>query len=179
MKPDLEYATKRPANDEAAEFYDTYIRLVPEGNVIELANSQVEELQTVFRDLSETDAMTLHPPYTWTIKQVVGHMIDAERIFAGRLHRFGCGDFQSLPGMDQQPYVANSDYITPSTDSLVDELRYCRQANVLMLRRLKPPSWDNRGIASGHPVTVRALAFMLVGHVTYHLQIIRKRLDRQ
>jgi hypothetical protein len=79
--------------------------------------------------------------------------------------------------MDQEPYVASCNYESPSLPALVDELCFCRQANVLMLRRLKPEAWNNRGVASGHPVTVRALACMLVGHINYHLQIVRKRLQ--
>jgi hypothetical protein len=176
--PSEEHALTRPADDESFEFYHNYIRLVPPGNVIELAHDQVEELQREFRNVPEAEAMKLHAPYTWTIKQVVGHMIDAERIFSDRLHKFACGDFQPINGMEQEPYVANCDYETPSLQALVEELCYCRQANVLLLRRLKPAIWDNRGIASGNPVTVRALAFILVGHINYHLQIIRKRLKR-
>jgi DinB superfamily len=171
-----DYTQLRPSNDEAFEYYFTYIRLVLPGNIIELAKKQIDELQVLFRDVPEAVAMKLHAPYTWTIKQVVGHMIDAERIFADRLHRFACGDFQPLPGMEQEPYVANCDYESPSLASLVDELCLCRQANVLLLRRLRPEVWSNRGIASGNPVTVRALACILVGHVNYHLEIVRKRL---
>jgi len=166
----------RPAEDEAVEFYWTYIRLVPEGDIKMIAAGQMDEVQALLSEVSESVALQQHPPYTWTIKQVVGHLIDAERIFANRLHRFACGDLQPLPGMEQDPYVANCDYVTPSLAALVAELTFCRQANSLLLERLTPAAWNQQKIASGHPVTVRALAYILVGHITYHLQILKKRL---
>ncbi|MBL8891786.1 MAG: DinB family protein [Planctomycetaceae bacterium] len=166
-----------PEPDESFEYYHNYIRHVPPGNVLDLAKQQIEELRAVFRRASETEATKLHPPYTWTLKQVVGHLIDAERIFADRLHRFAAADLQPIPGMDQNDYVNNFDYDSPSLAILVDELVLCRQANLLLLYRLKPAAWDHRGVASGHPVTVRALAYILVGHIEYHLRIVRQRLQ--
>lgn len=166
-----------PEPDESFEFYHNYIRHVPPGNILELAQRQIEDLRSVFRRVSASEETKLHPPYTWTLKQVVGHLIDAERIFADRLHRFAAGDLQPIPGMDQNDYVNNYDYEKPSLAMLVDELVLCRQANVLLLQRLKPTAWDQRGVASGNPVTVRALAYILVGHIEYHLKIVRQRLQ--
>lgn len=171
-----DFVLEPPGPDEAFEFYSTYIRLVPPGNLIDMAQSQITEVKNSFQLVADDVASFIHKPYTWTIKQVVGHMIDTERVFANRLHRFACGDLQPLPGMDQEPYVAHCDYESPLLVALVEELCCLRQANVYLMRRLTPDQWNHRGIASGHSVTVRALGFMLVGHVTYHLQIIAKRL---
>jgi len=168
--------TRRPEPHEAADFYWTYIRLVPSGDIIEISRQQVPLLQTLLADIPEADAMRLHPPYTWTIKQVVGHLIDTERVFASRLHRFACGDLQPLPSMQHDTYVANNDYVTPALPDLVAELIHCRQANTLLLKRIEPHAWDHRGVASGWEVSVRALAYMMVGHIVYHAQIIRQRL---
>lgn len=165
-----------PAADEHHEYYSTYIRLVPQGDLVEVLEKQVAGIHDVFDNVSAEDASCLHSPYTWTIKQVVGHLIDCERIFGNRLHRFASGDEQPLPGMDQNPYVAYNDYETPSLSSLVDELEFCRRANVLLLRRIKPDAWNNRGVADGNPISVRALAYILAGHIIYHLKIVRKRL---
>jgi hypothetical protein len=175
---ELEHGSRRPGRDESADYYQTYIGKVPDGNCVSMLESQIHELETVFASVSETQASTPHPPYTWTIKQVVGHLIDAERIFADRLHRFSCGDTQPQPGMEQEPYVANQDYMKPSLKSLVDELLLCRRANLLLVRRLRPAAWDHRGIASGNPFTVRALIWILAGHIEHHLQIIRRRLGK-
>jgi hypothetical protein len=173
------FASRRPGRDEYFEYYDTYVRLVRDGECLALFESQVEELRTFFARVSDAEASVLHPPYTWTIKQVVGHLIDAERIFADRLHRFASGDPQPQPGMDQDPYVANQDYVSPRLGDLVDELLFCRRANQLLVRRLKPAAWDNRGVASGHSITVRALVWILVGHIIHHMEIVRKRLEKK
>ncbi len=168
--------TRRPQADEYFEYYQNYISCVPAGDFFSLLEGQIGELRSVLGKVGEQEAMQLHPPYTWTLKQVVGHLIDAERIFAERLHRFASGDLQPIPGMDQDPYIVNNDYVKPSLPALLDELIYLRQANMLLLRRIKPEAWDNRGVASDHPITVRALAYILVGHINHHIKIVRKRL---
>jgi hypothetical protein len=167
---------KPPAADEYFEYYAAYVSQVPEGDLVALAEKQIDEIETFFQKVTSEQADVLHAPYTWTIKQVVGHMIDTDRVFADRLHRFACKDFQDLNGMDQDLYVASLDYSIPSLTSLVEELLLCRRANLHLLRRLPAAAWDQRGIASGHPITVRALAYIQAGHITYHLKILRKRL---
>jgi DinB superfamily len=169
---------RRPNADEYFEYYANYINQVLDGDFFQMFENQVGELKTFFATVTEKEASVLHAPYTWTIKQVVGHLIDAERIFANRLHRFACGDLQPLAGMEQDPYVENSDYEKPTLKSLLDELLLLRQANILLLRRVKPSAWDNRGVASNHPITVRALAYILIGHINHHMRIFRKRLAK-
>jgi uncharacterized damage-inducible protein DinB len=167
---------RRPSADEYADYYHTYIRLIPDQPCLELLQSQVVELRTFLLDLSEKEASTIHAPYTWSIKQVVGHLIDTERIFSDRLLRFSSGEQQSQPGFDQDAYVAHQDYQTPTLKELVEELVHCRQSNLLLVRRLKPEAFDLRGIASGYEVTVRALVWMLVGHILHHMQIVQQRI---
>ncbi|MCC6507542.1 MAG: DinB family protein [Pirellulaceae bacterium] len=166
----------RPKADEYFEYYDTYISKVPDGNIVEQLRDQVAEIEALFRPISEEVAQQIHPPYTWTIKQVMGHLIDTERIFADRLHKFAMGETQAQPGMDQDVYVASADYGSVTLSALVDELVHCRRANSLLVQRLTEEAWNRRGTASGHAVTVRALAWMLVGHVIHHAQIVTIRL---
>ncbi len=166
----------RPANDEYREYYGTYINRVPDGDLLMLLDTQVGELHEVLDPVTERQATTIHEPYAWTIKQVVGHLIDCERVFGNRIHRFASGDFQPVPGIDQDLYVANNDYQTPTLASLVKEMECCRNANVLMLQRIHSEAWDNRGTADGNSVSVRALAWILAGHVIHHLEIVRGRL---
>jgi hypothetical protein len=168
--------TTPPNSDEYFEYYHSYVSQVPEGNLITLAEAQIAEIEAFFRNVAEEQAVVLHAPYTWTIKQVVGHLIDTDRVFADRLHRFAAEDFQPLNGMEQNLYVESLDYQTPTLASLVEELLHCRKANVLLLRRLPVTAWDQSGVASDNPITVRALAYIQVGHITYHLKILRKRL---
>lgn len=169
---------RRPDRDEYFEYYDKYIQQVPPGEFFAVLSAQTSELETFLRTVTESEATVLHAPYTWTLKQVVGHLIDVERIFSDRLLRIASGDEQPQPGMDQDLYVRNSDYEAPTWSALVDELLHCRRANVLLLNRLTPTAWDRHGTASGYPVTVRALAWMLIGHVEHHAAIMRKRLSK-
>ncbi len=150
------YRTRAPSTDEYQSYYDRYVSLVPEGNIVDIAAEQLEYATRLFLSLSEEDAIRCHPPYTWTIKQVMGHLIDVERIFADRIHRFGMGDFQALTGMDQDLYVANGDYVSPALVDLIEEFAHCRKGNLALLRRLPEASWGHCGMASGHMVSVRA-----------------------
>lgn len=171
-------ASTRPTQDEYFAYYDTYISKVPDGNIIARLEEQLTEVRSLLGRLSDEETDKIHPPYTWTIKQVTGHLIDAERIFADRLHRFAMGERQEQPGMDQDVYIASADYHSVSLHALMDELLHCRQANILLLKRLTPEAWSRQGIASGYSVTVRALAWMLAGHIIHHLRIVQKRLGK-
>lgn len=170
-----ELASIRPLKDEYFEYYDNYISKVPDGNVVEVLTQQETELRSFFSRISESEGETVHAPYKWSLKQVAGHLIDGERIFADRLHRFALGEKQAQPGMNQDVYIAGADYSLVTLASLVDELIFCRKANLLLLKRIRPEAWQNRGVASGHEVTVRALAWMLAGHVIHHMRILRVR----
>jgi hypothetical protein len=164
-----------PATDEYAEYYGNYIKLVPDGNIIDLMESQIQEMRDVLGSINEDEASVFHEPYTWTIKQVVGHMIDVERVFGYRALRFGCRDLRPILGMEQNPWVENTDYETPQIAALLEELEYSRLANLCFFKRLKPDAWGLRGVADGKEVTVRAIAYILVGHIIHHLDIIKKR----
>lgn len=166
----------RPEPGEYRDYYATYVDLVPDGDLVSLLAGQITELHEVLDPLTEAQAMTVHAPFTWHIKQVVGHLIDVERIFGNRLHRFSANDLQAVPGMDHHIYVANQDSGSVTLASLVRELECCRDANLLLLSRIRPSAWDLQAEADGHPVSVRAIAWILAGHVIHHLQIIRQRL---
>ncbi len=172
--PQLELS-KRPETDEFAEYYGLYIGLVPDGNIVDLMKSQVVEIESLFENISEADASILHSPYTWTIKQVVGHLIDVERVFAYRALRFASADNRPILGMEQNPWVDNTDYESPTLKSLVEELVACRKANQLFFARLQPATWNLKGPADGNEMSVRALAYCLVGHIIHHTEIVKNR----
>ena len=169
-------ALRRPHSDEYHQYYASYIACVPEGELFDLLTQQIESFQNCLQKISDEDALVLHDPYTWTIKQVIGHLIDAEKLFGWRAHRFGCGDETPLPGMDQNPYIEALDYNTPTVQQLADELEQVRRSNLSFLRRLPEKGWNRTGIAGGNPMTVRALAYMLVGHINHHMHIVEQRL---
>lgn len=170
-----ESSLRRPFSDEYNEYYQGYLDCVPEGDLFETLENQIGYFQDVFGKISDEEASKLHDPYTWTIKQVAGHLIDAEKLFGWRAHRFGCGDETPLPGMEQNPYVDAIDYTQISLAELADELEHTRRSNFSFLKRLSSESWDRTGTADGNSITVRALAYMLVGHINYHMRIVEKR----
>ena len=165
-----------PQRDEYHEFYHTYVQLVDPQQLPEWLAGQVAQLREILGDRTDEEVSCLHEPYTWTLKQVVGHLIDCEREFGHRMWRIGLGDEEPIPGIDQQMYVDALDYSQVSMAQLLDEFDHLRQANRLAAERLTEKHWNHRGMASNYPVTARASLYMLVGHVAYHLKIIRSRL---
>lgn len=165
-----------PAAAEYAEYYHTYIsRFLPEDFLVAF-EAQIAELNSLFGDLSDEEVSCLHEPYTWTLKQLMGHLIDCERIFSTRLLRIAAGDETPIPGMDQNIYVDNLDYESVTMSDLLSEFEHLRRSNVLLARRLTPESLENTGTASDFPVSAKANLFILGGHVVYHVEIARRRL---
>lgn len=165
----------RPAENEYAEYYAGYIGRVPDGDIVEILESQIADFRSLLDGIAEADACVLHEPYTWTIKQAVGHMIDTERVFSYRGLRWASGDSTPIPGFEQNEWVDATDWGSPTLAQLVDELEHCRRANVCMFRRLKPEAWDGGGPADGKKMTTRAVAYCLAGHIIHHTEIIKKR----
>ena len=130
------------------------------------------------KGVAESEASVCHSPYTWTIKQVVGHLTDAERVFGYRALRFARGDSTPLPGFDENAYAKAIclDGI-PLTD-LVAEFANLRRSHVAFFEHLSEDAWQRRGTANNVAVSVRALAYILVGHERHHAAILRKRLSR-
>jgi len=168
-------APARPESDEYAPFYETYVSLVPEGGVVETLERQGAETLALLRSLPEGRGGHRYEPGKWSVKQVVGHVIDAERIFAYRALVIARGERQPLPGMDQDEYMAGADFDARTLAGLADEFEAVRRSNVLMLRAFTPEAWARRGTASDNEVTVRALAYILAGHEAHHVRVLRER----
>ena len=167
-----------PAADEYHEYYRPYIGKVDSSDFMAMFENQPAELRENLGDLAEGEETRLHEPYTWSLKQVMGHLIDCERIFSCRLLRIAVGDKTPIPGIDQNMYVDNLDYETPSMNELLDEFEFLRKANVLLVKRFPPASLSRMGTASDNPVSAKANLFILAGHVVYHLDIVKRRLSR-
>ncbi len=166
----------RPAATEYAPFYATYVDLVTEDDTVAALAVQLDEVTALLQPVPEATGNVAHPPYTWTVKDVVSHLIDGERVFAYRALRFARNDATPLAGFEENGYAqaarAND---TPLAD-LVDEFAALRRANVLLFRRLPAEAWSRGGVASDNFVTVRALAAIMIGHVRHHANILKKRL---
>jgi hypothetical protein len=164
-----------PATSEYASYYGRYVSLVPKGDILETLAEQLDSSLALLRGIDEEKAGYRYAPGKWSIKELVGHIIDAERIFAYRALRFARGDETELSGFEQDGYVLNAGFDAYRMEELAREFELVRGANLLMLRHLDEAAWQRRGIASGGEVTVRALAFIMAGHEKHHVEILRTR----
>jgi hypothetical protein len=167
-----------PAAQEYHEYYQQYIGKVSETDFMVAFDGQPQELREVLGELDDDEVSRLHEPYTWTLKQVIGHLIDCERIFSCRLLRVAAGDQTPIPGIDQNAYVANLDYRSPTMQDLLQEFELLRKSNVLLVKRLSVEALSRMGTASDNPVSAKANLYILAGHVVYHLEIIKQRLGK-
>ena len=169
----------RPEADEYAPYFNTYLSKVTEEDVVAVLESQPDELQKLLGNLDDHEASQLHAPYTWSLKQVMGHLIDNEAIFAYRARCLAAQDKTPLPGYEQDDYVTNIDYSAVSMAALLDEFRHLRTAFLLMCRRLPVSCWQNAGIVDGKQVSVRAIVYLQAGHVRHHQEIMQRRLKQE
>jgi uncharacterized protein (TIGR03083 family) len=164
-----------PDRTEAAEYYFTYIDQVPEGDICALLDAQGQETLDLLSGISEDQSLYRYAPDKWTIRDVVNHLSDTERLFVFRAFWFARGFASALPSFDQHTAVAAAAANDRSWRSLVEEFRAVRAATVAFFRSLPADAWARRGTASDNPFTVRALAFLAVGHVIHHTRILRER----
>jgi hypothetical protein len=165
----------RPQTGEFASYYQRYIDLATEDDVVAALDAQSHETATLLGGISEQQAANRYEPGKWSVKQLVGHIIDSERIFAYRALCFARGETTPLPGFEQEPYVVNAASDDRPMADLAEELTAVRKANVMMLRALPSEAWSRIGTASDNAITVRALAFIILGHDRHHLRILRER----
>ena len=165
----------RPAADEASPYYHGYIAQVSGENLGEQLVDQLAEVERLFGAVDDTSALARYSPGKWSVKEVLGHLVDVERIFAYRLLRIGRGDITPLPGFDENVYVPPAGFDDRALRDLVAEFRAVRLSTVALLNGLPSAAWSRRGSASGNPVSTRALAYIIVGHVTHHLGVLRDR----
>jgi hypothetical protein len=164
-----------PAEREYNPYYDKYISLIIEPNIIYVLESQCAEIEETYGTLPDERGAYSYAEGKWTIKESLSHLIDAERIFAYRALRISRGDETPMEGFEQDGYIENSHANERSFADLKDELLECRKANLRQFRNLKDGDWKRLGTASGSPVSVRALAYMMAGHIRHHFAIHRER----
>ena len=165
----------RPEPTEYAPYYGRYITLVPDGPIVEVLRDQIKETLHLLRALPESRGEHRYGPDKWSIKELVGHVIDGERVFAYRALRFGRNDPTELPGFDENLYAPAGGFGARTLASLVDELETVRRATVYLFEGFPPEAWSRRGVASENPVTVRGLAYIIAGHERHHRSILAER----
>jgi DinB superfamily len=166
---------ERPGAGEHAEYYSKYTSLVPEGDLLELLGRQADEFPGFLRGIPAQLHDHRYAGGKWSIKEVIGHLTDAERIFSYRALRFARGDDTPLASFDENAYVANARFAEQAFAQLVDDWVAVRRATLTLLRGLNAEEAARVGTASGWPVSVRALAWIMAGHVIHHTNILRER----
>jgi len=165
----------RPLDSEYADYYRTYTSKVPEGNVLETLRRQHEETQELLAGLDNSQAEHRYAPGKWSIKEVVGHLVDTERIFAHRALTFARQDRSPLPGMDQDEYVAHGKFDQRSLEDLMAEWKSLRQANLHLFASFDEEVAQRTGEASGYSFSVRSLVYIVAGHEIHHVGVLRDR----
>ena len=166
---------KRPEPAEYAEFYANYVSKVPGTDVLGVLESQRLQMVQLFAGRSERDGSFRYAPGKWTVKEVLGHITDTERIFTYRALRIARGDQTPLPGFEQDDFVKNGAFSERTLAGLADEFALVRAASIGLFRSFPEAAWARHGVASQKQVTVRALAFITAGHQIHHRLILEER----
>jgi len=165
----------RPDATEYAPFYGTYVGKVPDGDLLELLERQRRETQNLLAGLSDTQALHRYAPGKWSIKEVVGHLMDSERVFCYRALRFARADEKPLQGFDDKAWVPAGSFDARPLADLAAELDAVRRATIALFRGFDAAALARKGTANNNEVTVRALAWIVAGHERHHVAILRER----
>ncbi|HTS65738.1 MAG TPA: DinB family protein [Candidatus Acidoferrales bacterium] len=165
----------KPQPGDFAPYYARYIDLVPDGDVIGTLATQIHGTVSTLQAVSEADSLKRYAEGKWSIREVVGHMIDTERIFAYRALRFARNDQTPLPGFEQDDYIGPARFDARPWAGLIAELEALRESNLAMFRGFDHDAWKRHGLASNNPMSVRAVAYTIAGHERHHMRILRER----
>ena len=165
----------RPQPAEYDPYYHKYISLVPEDDIISSLKVQIDEVAELFGGVSEEKGKFAYADGKWTIKEVLSHLIDGERMFAYRALRVARGDKTPIEGFEQDGYNENSHANRRSIAAMIDELTHLREANLMFFSNLEPADWVRTGTANDVEISVRSLAWIMVGHIRHHVAILQER----
>lgn len=166
---------KRPKTGDYATSYEKYISLVPEGEFLQILETQLRDWQQVVGKLSEAAADFRYAPDKWSIKEVLGHVTDSERIFAYRLLRIARGDQTPLAGFEQDDYVRTANSSARKRSELLEEFTAVRGATMALVSSLDDAAWVRRGVANQKEISATALAFVIAGHERHHRLVLEER----
>jgi hypothetical protein len=167
--------TSPPLPSEYDPYFGRYIALVSEDAFAEVLAGQPATYQARLGGLSAEQAGFRYAPGKWSVREVLGHVIDTERVFGYRALCIARGETASLPGFDENVYAAHAGHDRATLPALLEELRLVRQGHLLMLAQLDRPAWERAGTVKGHPLTVRGLGYLIVGHAQHHLGVLADR----
>jgi uncharacterized damage-inducible protein DinB len=165
----------RPEENEYAPYYSSYINLIPAGNIVDILKEQLEKTVTTLNILREEQSLFRYSSDKWSIKEVLGHIADTERIMSYRLLCIARGESTALPGFNENLYVSSARFDQIPLRDLIDNFIAVRQSTLQLIKGLDELAWSRRGIANGVEVTVRAIAYIIAGHELHHRNIIQER----
>jgi uncharacterized damage-inducible protein DinB len=165
----------RPLPDEYASFYETYVSLIPGDDILGVLEAQRAQTTRLLAARSEREGNFRYAADKWSVKEVIGHICDAERIFSYRALRIARGDETPLPGFEQDDYVIHARFGERTLADVAEEFAAVRLATLTLMQSLPEEAWKRRGTASNNPVTVRALAYIIAGHEVHHRKILDER----
>ncbi len=168
-------AIDRPGMDEYAEYFNTYVSKVPGSDILAFMNQQLESTAALLRGIDESKADFRYEPGKWSIKELIGHIIDSEKVFSYRGLAFGRNDTAALPGFDQDVWTKHANYANVPLGEIITEFEAVRRATILQFKHLDNAAWSRSGIANGNQLTTRAAAYIIAGHTEHHLRILKER----
>lgn len=167
--------TKKPSTEEYPKYYDPYIALVSEGSIENILINQLEETTALLSNLEEAQTNYRYADGKWTLKEVIGHIIDTERIMSYRFLRISRGDRTPLAGFDENQYVEGASFHSRLVTDLIEELIAVRHSTLTQMRGLTEESWSRKGIANDTEISARAIAYIIAGHELHHVKIIKEK----
>ena len=168
-------AITRPSAGEYAPYYDRYISLVSGNDILATLKSQGDSFSELFSGRSDPDGDYRYAPGKWSVKEVLGHINDAERVFTYRALRIARGDTTPIEGFEQDDYVHNGPFPLCRLSDLVQEFRDVRAATLSLFRNLQPEAWTRRGVANKNEIVVRAIPYIIAGHTNHHRRILEEK----
>lgn len=165
----------RPQSTEAADYYFKYIDLITSEDIVPAIKDQMGQTVQFLEGISEEQSLHAYAPGKWTIREVLNHVNDGERLFLGRAFWFARGFQDSLPSFDQEVAVQHAYANDTSWAELVEEFKNIRLATISFFKNMPDEAWSRSGVASENPVTVRALAYIIAGHVAHHTNVLREK----
>lgn len=167
--------SKKPANEEYPAYYGTYINLVPEGCLNDILLKQLDETIALLSDITETQENYRYALGKWTLKEVIGHITDTERIMSYRLLRIARGDKTPLAGYDDEQYVKEAMFTSRSLPDLLEDFIAVRRSTLTLVSGLSEEDWSRKGVANDSEISVSALAYIIAGHELHHVKIIKEK----
>ena len=165
----------RPNETEYAPDFQGYVDQVSENDIVHVLRGELDELDVLLGRVAPDKETLAYADGKWSIREIIGHLIDGERVFGYRALCIARGEKQNLPGFDQNDYMLTAPYNHIELEDLLSELRLVRLSNIAMFRSLDEEAWNRVGTANGNEITVRALAFIMGGHVRHHMNVLKER----